>query len=270
MKWRTPVNELVTKFATADRFVDAAAIVCDETRLLGGHQCGVMLHRISGPAIVAVDNIPGLTDEHRLWAVTKANWETNPILQNLRARLGPIGDETLDRSAFYSTAWQVGYTGAEVHALAIPVIGPQGWFATVLYGTLAPCSVALERDLAMVATHLSVWCTAHGVGPVPDVGGRCLGPGQHRIAKLAATGLTNPEIADALGISVNTVKLRLKQVFERFGVDNRTELALVVLDFADDVPDGITRLPTVTITRAPREPKRPRRRSVQLSALRRP
>jgi DNA-binding NarL/FixJ family response regulator len=36
------------------------------------------------------------------------------------------------------------------------------------------------------------------------------------------------EIAEALAISINTVKARLKESFERLGVDNRTELANVL------------------------------------------
>ncbi len=53
-----------------------------------------------------------------------------------------------------------------------------------------------------------------------------LGPRQRQIAELAALGQTNDEIARALAISVNTVKARLKEVFERLDVRNRTELAL--------------------------------------------
>ncbi len=55
-----------------------------------------------------------------------------------------------------------------------------------------------------------------------------LTPRQSEIAQLAALGHTNAEIAAALGISINTVKARLKEVFERLDVCNRTELANVL------------------------------------------
>lgn len=107
--------------------------------------------------------------------------------------------------------------------LALPVIGPRGWFATLVCVGAPP---AVERDLAMLAMYLSVWCTDRGIAAVP--GGVSLTPRQTEIAQLAALGQTNAEIAATLGISVNTVKARLKEVFERLAVSNRTELANVL------------------------------------------
>lgn len=54
-----------------------------------------------------------------------------------------------------------------------------------------------------------------------------LGPRQRDVAQLAVRGLTNREIGELLGISINTVKARLKEVFHRLDVTNRTELAFV-------------------------------------------
>jgi DNA-binding NarL/FixJ family response regulator len=77
------------------------------------------------------------------------------------------------------------------------------------------------------------------------------GPPQVGVAELAARGHTNAEIAGEIGISVNTVKARLKQVFERLDVANRTELVHVLRRMAPlrGVKPGITRLGSVTITR---------------------
>jgi DNA-binding NarL/FixJ family response regulator len=55
-----------------------------------------------------------------------------------------------------------------------------------------------------------------------------LGPRQRDVAQLAVRGLTNKEIGELLGISINTVKARLKEVFHRLEVTNRTELAFVL------------------------------------------
>jgi DNA-binding NarL/FixJ family response regulator len=88
---------------------------------------------------------------------------------------------------------------------------------------------------------------------VPDVRPtHRLTPRQHRIARLAASGYTNEDIAEALAISVNTVKARLKQAFERLDVTNRIELAGVIKLHAppDEVAPGVTHLETVAVTRA--------------------
>src|SRR3569623_69937 len=84
-----------------------------------------------------------------------------------------------------------------------------------------PLASELERELSMLVTQLSVWCTDRGIGVLPELPGLRLAPRQFQIAQLAATGRTNGEIADALGISVNTVMDRLKQVFDRLAVTNR-------------------------------------------------
>jgi DNA-binding CsgD family transcriptional regulator len=46
-----------------------------------------------------------------------------------------------------------------------------------------------------------------------------------RVARLAADGLTNREIAAALFLSVNTVQAYLKRVYRELGIRSRTELA---------------------------------------------
>lgn len=134
------------------------------------------------------------------------------------------------------------------------MIDPSGWFGTIVYALLTPATGAVERELSMLATELYVWCTAHSIGRLPDPGGPELPVRQHQIAWLAASGRTNLEIADDLGISVNTVKLRLKQVFERLHVSNRTELANALRRLAplDGVEEGVTRRGGIAVTRAPR------------------
>jgi len=52
---------------------------------------------------------------------------------------------------------------------------------------------------------------------------------QLEITELAARGRTNAELSATLGISENTVKKHLKDIFRRLGVSNRTELAAVHL-----------------------------------------
>jgi DNA-binding NarL/FixJ family response regulator len=47
---------------------------------------------------------------------------------------------------------------------------------------------------------------------------------ENDVATLAAQGLTTPEIADQLYLSVNTVEYHLRNVFTKLGIDSRGEL----------------------------------------------
>lgn len=53
-----------------------------------------------------------------------------------------------------------------------------------------------------------------------------LSPREREIAALVAGGKSNPEIADALGVSVNTVKTHLSHVMAKMAVGGRVTLAL--------------------------------------------
>ena len=119
--------------------------------------------------------------------------------------------------------------------IALPVLGPHGWFATLVCSSAEALTRPVERQAALLATYLSVWCTEHGIVDTAALG---LTPRQLEIARHAARGETNAEIADALGISVNTVKRRLKQVFEQLDICNRTELAQVLIAAPRRHPSG--------------------------------
>ena len=102
--------------------------------------------------------------------------------------------------------------------LAFQVVGPRGVVATLVCSSETPLTRECERELVIIAMQLSVWWTNRGID------GTVLTPRQLEVAELASIGRSNAEIADALEISINTVKARLKEVFERLHVDNRTEL----------------------------------------------
>jgi len=117
--------------------------------------------------------------------------------------------------------------------LALPVLRPRGWFATIVCSNDGGFTLEQVHELALIATRLSIWCTERSFGPEQSEATR-LTQRQYDIALLAASGSTNAEIAEELGISINTVKMRLKQVFERLDVLNRTELAKVLRSWAAD------------------------------------
>lgn len=52
---------------------------------------------------------------------------------------------------------------------------------------------------------------------------------QKRVAKLVSAGCTNEEIAEALDISVNTVKVHVAAIKRRLQVKNRVAIATVML-----------------------------------------
>ncbi len=50
-----------------------------------------------------------------------------------------------------------------------------------------------------------------------------------RVLELLAQGMSNPEIADALVVSGNTIKSHVQSVLRKLGVSDRTQAALVAL-----------------------------------------
>ena len=55
---------------------------------------------------------------------------------------------------------------------------------------------------------------------------------ERAVAALVAQGKRNREIGDDLGISEGTVKIHLHRIYEKLGVGNRTELAVLARDIA--------------------------------------
>ena len=58
----------------------------------------------------------------------------------------------------------------------------------------------------------------------PARGWESLTPTELEVTRHAATGLTNPEIGEAMFISRGTVKSHLQRIYGKLGVRNRAEL----------------------------------------------
>ena len=52
---------------------------------------------------------------------------------------------------------------------------------------------------------------------------------EREVMQLISAGMGNAQIAQNMGVSVNTVKSHLKHVYKKSGVHNRTELAVLML-----------------------------------------
>jgi DNA-binding CsgD family transcriptional regulator len=57
-----------------------------------------------------------------------------------------------------------------------------------------------------------------------------LTPSERRVAELAASGQTNPQIADALFLSVKTVQMHLGRVYRKLDLTSRDELPAALGD----------------------------------------
>ncbi len=64
-------------------------------------------------------------------------------------------------------------------------------------------------------------------GFVPDV--KQLTKQEREVFKLTNKGLANREIAESLGMSINTVKVHLSKIYRKLGADNRTAAVSVFL-----------------------------------------
>lgn len=56
---------------------------------------------------------------------------------------------------------------------------------------------------------------------------------ERTVAKFLVEGITNPEIAEALGIKVGTVKMHVGHIFRKVGAQKRTQVALCLAEAAE-------------------------------------
>jgi DNA-binding CsgD family transcriptional regulator len=228
-------SELVEALAEAKTFVDAAHVVCDEAVRFDAQQCIVFLHAASGPPVLAVDNAPvGPSDLRQLNVGATGAWQVHPLFTRLRAKLEP--------------AW----LGPGLHVYGLPVVGPTGWFATVVFGSPRSTTRAGERDMTDVANQFAEWCVVRGVTRVPELPAESWLPAhQFRMARLAGAGRSNIEIAVELGMSVFAVDSQIDEACARLGVLSRLQLAYVVRQLAPlaGIPLGVSRTSSLMIAR---------------------
>lgn len=81
----------------------------------------------------------------------------------------------------------------------------------------------IDRGLLQRGLELTLNGTEGGGEPLTS-----LTPREKAIARLTAKGLRNREVATELGLTEGTVKVWLHRIYEKLGVNNRTELSLLV------------------------------------------
>lgn len=85
----------------------------------------------------------------------------------------------------------------------------------------------IAPDLLQRALDLSL--RPEGAGPLDR-----LTPREKRIARLVARGMRNRDIGAELDIGEGTVKVYLHTMYQKLGIENRTELALMAVNGFDD------------------------------------
>jgi len=113
-----------------------------------------------------------------------------------------------------------------VHAGANGIVLKDGAEETLIDALreVAAGRTAVPRDMLERALALSL-----GEGAAHDALAR-LSAKERSIANCVSVGMRNREIADAVGISEGTVKTYLYHIYNKLGVGNRTELAVLVRD----------------------------------------
>ncbi len=69
--------------------------------------------------------------------------------------------------------------------------------------------------------------TGERVRAYTPIGVESLTPSQRRVAELAATGMTNREIAQSLFLTVKTIESHLAAAYDKLGIRSRQELPYV-------------------------------------------
>lgn len=161
------------------------------------------------PAIVLLDiNMPGMNGVQTLEAV-RAKGDKRPVIM-LTAE---INDRQLLSVMRAGVDGIVSKDGAEDELVDV--------LEKVNAGQKAIAPVFLQRAL-------DISLNPEG-GPLER-----LNPRERRIARLVARGLRNRDIGQELNIGEGTVKVYLHAMYQKLGIDNRTELALLAVNDPED------------------------------------
>jgi DNA-binding CsgD family transcriptional regulator len=205
-------------------------VVCTVTRELDVHHCIVTGYVDDRPRLT-IDNIPDLDHETRRRYLAET-WIHDPSLRELRRFHAPVAEHDF------------------MHGLLLPILALGELIGSIRCRQPEPFDDRLRRDLTTLAGYATVHCARLGLGSTPDPLLDRLTARQREIAQLAARWRTYQEIGISLGITENTVKKHLKDVFFRLGISGRHELVPLVRHDSPWDADGCTDVGGITVTRA--------------------
>jgi DNA-binding CsgD family transcriptional regulator len=102
--------------------------------------------------------------------------------------------------------------------------------------------LADDCGMALLARHAHAELAASGARPrrTHATGAAALTPSERRVARLAADGLANREIAQALFLSPKTVEMHLSHAYRKLNIHSRAELGRALGDLRDDERAGVS------------------------------
>lgn len=162
------------------------------------------------PAIVLLDiNMPGMNGVQTLEAL-RARGDRRPVVL-LTAEISDRQLLSVMRAGVDGIVPKDGAEDELIDALEIVAAGGR---------SIAPPILQRALDLSLN----------------PDAGGPLdrLNPRERRIARLVARGLRNRDIGAAMNIGEGTVKVYLHTMYQKLGIENRTELALLAVNDTAD------------------------------------
>lgn len=163
----------------------------------------------------------------RRWPVYVQELE---VLRHYAARSGPVVGEldVFSRSALEHQAYHRELSAPERGLDSLVAYLP--WrgcsAAAVMLGSRSKCySKAARRELSELVPTLALAVAAASAGPRSYVTHVHLTGREQQVVRYVEAGLTNHQIAQCLGNSVNTVRNQLATILHKLQLDSRVELA---------------------------------------------
>ncbi len=167
------------------------------------------------PDVVLLDlTMPQMSGMEALPRIKQARPQTSVLILTAHAKPGYLATAILNGASAYLTKSESGLVRLPaviqaIHQCEEAIIEP-----SLLY-----------RAFQMASDRLPEGIDAAGAADILD----SLTQQETRVLELLAQGMSNPEIADALVVSGNTIKSHVQRVLRKLGVSDRTQAALLAL-----------------------------------------
>ena len=103
------------------------------------------------------------------------------------------------------------------------------WFEPAVEALLVEAGVArvAAGQIDTLAERARVDLQATGARPRRELrtGVDALTPSERRVAQMAAQGMSNPQIAQALFVTRNTIETHLRHIYQKLGIASRSQLS---------------------------------------------